>query len=103
MVFRAGVSESKIMPPIGVSMAGYAARKDKEITIGKIATVYAKIELGHAKKAALLPKKEIDAELQAIALDNTLLIGLPGEFFAQIGLNIKTPIQSHLCNRIRKR
>jgi len=62
---------------------------DKEITEAKIAAVYAKIELGHARKAALLPKREIEAELQALALDDTLLIGLPGEIFVQIGLDIK--------------
>jgi len=62
---------------------------DKEITSAKIAAVYAKIELGHAKKAALLPKGEIEAELQAIALDDTLLMSLPGEIFVQIGLDIK--------------
>jgi len=62
---------------------------EKEVIRAKIAAVYAKIELGHAMKAALLPKREIEAELQAIALDDTLIIGLPGEIFVQIGLNLK--------------
>jgi len=62
---------------------------EKKITEAKNAALYAKIELGHAKKAALLPKGEIEAELQAIALNDTVLIGLPGEIFVQIGLNLK--------------
>jgi len=62
----------------------------KEITRAKIAAVYAKIELDHARRAALLPQREIEAELQAMVLDDTLLIGLPGEIFVQIGLDIKS-------------
>lgn len=60
-----------------------------EVTEAKIAAVYAKVELAHARKASLLPTNDMETELQAIALDEALLVALPGEAFVEIGLSVK--------------
>jgi hypothetical protein len=39
---------------------------------------------------AVMKEKTIETEIQAVALNNTVLVGVPGEMFVELGLAIKT-------------
>jgi len=67
MAFRAGVSESKITPPVGVSMAGYAARNDPAVGVHDDLHVGALVLDDGVKRVAILAADLIGVEKELVS------------------------------------
>jgi len=60
-----------------------------DVTAARVRRFHAEVDLGVTRRQAALAAPGVTAELQALRIGDLALVGVPGEFFVELGLEVK--------------